>query len=432
MRFQPLPNTLYKDNRNRFTSKMEANSIAIFVSNEVLARNGDQSYWPYRPNSELFYLTGIAQEDTFLVLFPDSPIPNFKEILFVKETNEEIATWEGAKFSKEEASNLSGIKTVLWSHQFQSTLQSIINFSDSLYLNLNENDRANVGTNNAEHRFSNELKGKYPLHNFKRSATILREIRPVKAQEEINQLRKAISITNDGLHKVLKSVKPGMNEYEIEATLISHYISKGCNGFSFEPIIAGGKNACTLHYVANDAIIKDGDLILLDNGADYGYYSADLTRCFPANGKFTERQKQVYNSVLSVMRQSKELLTTKHSLQQYNMEAAKIMEAELLSLDLISKKDIEAQDASWPAYKKYFPHGTGHFLGIDIHDIGRRYEKLQAGMVITCEPGIYIKDEGIGIRIENDIVITNDKPMDLMVEVPIEVEEIEMIMNSGK
>lgn len=432
MRQTPLSTNTFVENRKRFINHLPKNAIAIFFSNEVMVRNGDQFYWPYRQNSEFYWLTGIQQEHSFLILYPDAPLPEFREMLFLTETNEQIATWEGHKLSFHEAKNLSGIDTIFWNDRFDAMMRQMMGYAGICYLNTNENDRTPSNPQSYEHRMTTKIRQEFPLHQYGRASEILRKERSIRLPEEVNAVKKAISLTKEGLLLAMKSIKPGMMEYEIEGLLQGYYISKGAKGFSFEPIVAGGANACVLHYVTNDAVLKDGDLLLLDHGTEYNMYCSDLTRCFPVNGRFTERQKTIYDAVLRVMRQAKELLHTGNSLNDYNTQAALIMEQELLSIGLISKEDITNQNPAWPAYKKYFPHGTGHFLGIDIHDIGERYEKLQPGMIITNEPGIYIKEEGIGIRIENDILITENGPIDLMSDFPIEIDEIEQLMNEGK
>lgn len=432
MRQAPIAAAAFEEHRRRFIASMKPNTIAIFHSNEQLARNGDQTYWPYRQNSEFYWLSGIQQEDSFLIIYPDCPIADYRTILFLKETNEHIATWEGYKLSKEEGKQLSGISTVLWNDKYEAIFRQLANYADGIYLNLNENDRSPLSGNDYEHRLAAKIKTDYPAHAIHRSAPILRKERAKHSEWGVDAMRKAIEITRTGLIDVLQTIKPGMMEFEVEAQLMGHYLRNGAKGFSFEPIVAGGKNACVLHYVTNDCVLNDGDLLLLDNGTEYNMYCSDLTRTFPINGKYTARQKQVYDAVLRVMKQAKALLRADKSLNDYNMQAAAIMEQELLSIGLITQEDIAKQDPAWPAYKKYFPHGTGHFLGIDIHDIGERYGKLEPGMVITCEPGIYIKEEGIGIRIENDILITDGDPIDLMAGFPIETDEIEYVMNQGK
>jgi Xaa-Pro aminopeptidase len=432
MRQAPISAQTFVENRKRFVQHLPKNAIAIFFSNEVVVRNGDQFYWPYRQNSEFYWLTGIQQDSSYLIIYPDAPLPEFREMLFITETNEHIATWEGYKLSIQEAQLLSGIPSVFWNDKFEAMMRQMMGYAGTCFLNTNENDRTPSFPQSFEHRMTAKIRQEFPVHQLGRASEILRKERSIRLPEEVEALKKAISLTKEGLLLAMKSIKPGMMEYEIEGLLQGYYVSKGARGFSFEPIVAGGANACVLHYVTNDSILKDGDLLLLDHGTEYSMYCSDLTRCFPVNGRFTDRQKTIYNAVLRVMKQAKELLHTGNSLNDYNSQAAMIMEQELLSLGLISKDDITNQNPAWPAYKKYFPHGTGHFLGIDIHDIGERYEKLKPGMIITNEPGIYIKEEGIGIRIENDILITENGPIDLMSNFPIEIEEIEEIMLGGK
>lgn len=431
MRYEPIDPQLFIHNRARFTADMQPNSIAFFVSNDQFPRNADANFY-FRQNSELFWLTGIDQEDTFLMLYPDCPNPRFREVLFILETNEHIAVWEGHKYSQAEAAAMSGITTVLWNKEFRSTLNTYMKYADVCYLNTNENDRASNPLATAELRFARELQQQFPLHTYKRAAKIMEHHRSRKHAIEIELLKRAINITAGGFHEVLKMIQPGTWEFEIEGTILKHFLSNRANGFSFEPIIASGASACVLHYVKNDKQCKDGDLMLLDFGADYANYAGDMTRCFPVNGRFSKRQKEVYDAVLRVNYAATKLLVPGRTLDEYNREAALIMQDELLSLGLITRDDIAKENPNWPAYKKYFPHGTGHFLGIDVHDIGARYGKLDEGMVITCEPGIYIAEEGLGIRIENDILITKNGPVNLMAGIPIETEEIEEVMLAGK
>jgi len=431
MRYEPIDPQLFIHNRARFTADMQPNSVAFFVSNDQFPRNADANFY-FRQNSELFWLTGIDQEDTFLMLYPDCPNPRFREVLFILETNDHIAVWEGHKYSQAEAAAMSGITTVLWNKEFRSTLNTYMKYADVCYLNTNENDRASNPLATAELRFARELQQQFPLHTYKRAAKIMEQHRSRKHALEVELIKRAINITAGGFHEVLKMIKPGTWEFEIEGTILKHFLSNRANGFSFEPIIASGASACVLHYVKNDKQCKDGDLMLLDFGADYANYAGDMTRCFPVNGRFSKRQKEVYDAVLRVNYAATKLLVPGRTLDEYNREAALIMQDELLSLGLITRDDIAKENPNWPAYKKYFPHGTGHFLGIDVHDIGARYGKLDEGMVITCEPGIYIAEEGLGIRIENDILITKNGPVNLMAGIPIETEEIEEVMQAGK
>jgi Xaa-Pro aminopeptidase len=429
MRYEAIDSSLFKLNRKNFAKQMKPGSVAIFVSNDLMTKSADSSY-KWRQNPDLFYLTGVDQEDTFLVIFPDAPVPEWREILFVRETNEHIRTWEGNKLTKEDAQAVSGVHEVRWSSSFQASLAALLYQADHVYLNTNENDRSGDTTESAEFKFAAKLKQRFPLHNFHRSAPIMADLRAVKSQHEVTQLKKAVEITEKGFRRLLKFVKPGVWEYEIEAELIHEYIRNRGTGHAYEPIIASGENACVLHYVANDQQCKKGDLLLLDCAAEYANYNADLTRTIPVSGKYTARQKDVYNAVLRVMKEARSMMKEGMVLYEFNMEVGKIMESELIKLKLIDKADVKKQDPKNPLFKKYFPHGTAHFLGIDVHDIGNRYGKLKAGAVLTCEPGIYIREEKIGIRIENNILITKGKPTDLMASVPIEAEEIEELMNS--
>ncbi len=429
MRYEPIDSALFVDNRARFVKHMKPNSIALFVSSDVYPRNADADFY-FRQDSELFWLSGIDQEETMLILFPDCPNPLYKEVLFVRETNDHIAVWEGHKYSKKEAEAISGIKQVQWNQDFRGLVNTLCKYAEHIYLNTNENDRASNPVQTGQMRFVHEIKAQFPLHNFERSAKILEYERSRKSAEEIALIQRAVRITADAFYQVLKTVKPGMWEFELEGLIMKEFLSNRANGYSFQPIIASGASACVLHYVKNDKQTKDGDLLLLDFGADYANYAGDMTRCFPVNGRFSKRQKEIYDAVLRVNRAATKLLVPGRTLDAYNRESALIMQDELLSLGLISRDDIAKESPTWPAYKKYFPHGTGHFLGIDVHDIGARYGKLAAGMVITCEPGIYIQEEGLGIRIENDILITEQGPVNLMAGVAIETDEIEDIMNS--
>ncbi len=429
MRYEPIDSALFVDNRARFVKHMKPNSIALFVSSDVYPRNADADFY-FRQDSELFWLSGIDQEETMLILFPDCPNPLYKEVLFVRETNDHIAVWEGHKYSKKEAEAISGIKQVQWNQDFRGLVNTLCKYAEHIYLNTNENDRASNPVQTGQMRFVHEIKAQFPLHNFERSAKISEYERSRKSAEEITLIQRAVRITADAFYQVLKTVKPGMWEFELEGLIMKEFLSNRANGYSFQPIIASGASACVLHYVKNDKQTKDGDLLLLDFGADYANYAGDMTRCFPVNGRFSKRQKEIYDAVLRVNRAATKLLVPGRTLDAYNRESALIMQDELLSLGLISRDDIAKESPTWPAYKKYFPHGTGHFLGIDVHDIGARYGKLAAGMVITCEPGIYIQEEGLGIRIENDILITEQGPVNLMAGVAIETDEIEDIMNS--
>ncbi len=432
MKYDKIDKQLFIDNRKKFTAQMKPNSIAILTSNYEYVWNGDATH-SFKQNSNLFWLCGIDQEDSILVLFPDCPVPEFREALFLKQTNEHIAVWEGYKYTKPDATATSGIPNVFWNTEFRDKIRPVINMADTIYLSLNENDRFAYKSPYAELDFARQLQQDYPLHHYERAAPILQRLRSIKSETELALIRKAISISKKGFERIMRFVKPGVMEYEVEAELIHEYIRNGANGHSFHPIVASGESACILHYVENKRPCKDGDLLLIDSGVDYANYASDMTRVVPVNGRFTERQKQVYNAVLRTMRAAQKLLVPGTYLMEYHKVVGEIIEKEMVDLGILTMEDIRNQDPSWPAYKKYFVHGTSHFMGIDVHDVGMRYEPMKAGMVFTCEPGIYIQEEGIGIRIENDILITENGPYDLMDEInmPIETEEIEDFMNQS-
>lgn len=429
MRYSIINDELFKQNRKNFTKQMKRDAIAIFVSNALATRSADAAY-KWRQNPDLFYLSGIDQEETMLILFPDAPEEKYREILFVRRTSEQIMIWEGKKHTQEEATKLSGIKTVMWTESFDSIVGLLLHYAETIYLNTNEHDRALSMDGTYELTFAKDIQSKFPLHKYERSAPILHQLRAVKSNYEIGLLNRAIEITYQGYMRALKFIKPGVWEYEIEAELVHEYLRNRATGFAYEPIVATGGNACVLHYVSNDAKCAAGDLLLMDCAAEYANYNADLTRTVPVNGKYTKRQKEVYNAVLRVHNEARDMMRAGVILNEFNGEVGKLMESELVGLKLLKKEDIKKQDAKNPLYKKYFPHGTAHFLGLDVHDVGNRYEKLKAGAVLTCEPGIYIREENIGIRIENNILVTKDKPIDLMAGIPIEADEIEELMNS--
>lgn len=433
MKYPQIDSKLFIENRARFTKEMKPNSIAIFTSNYEYVWNGDASH-TFKQSSDILWLSGIDQEDSILVLYPDCPIPDMREVLFLKQTNEHIAVWEGHKYTKEEATSASGIQNIQWNTDFEGMSRQVINLATNIYLPLNENNRFAYKSPYKDLDFAHEMKGKYPLHNYERTAPILHRLRSIKSDIEVDLMRKAIGISKKGFERILRFVKPGVGEHEVEAELIHEYLRNRGTGHSFHPIVASGASACVLHYVENNKECKDGDLLLVDCGVDYSNYVSDMTRTFPVNGRFTPRQKDVYNAVLRTMRKAQKLLVPGTMWAEYQKMVQGFMEEELINLGLLTTDDIKNQDPKWPAVKKYFPHGTSHFMGLDVHDVGRYYEPMQAGMVFSCEPGIYIPEEGIGIRLENDILITENGSHDLMDEIsmPLEVEEIEDIMNSGK
>ena len=429
MRYQAINSELFLLNRKNFSKQMKKNSLAVFVSNELVTRSADAAY-KWRQNPDLFYLSGIDQEETFLILFPDAPEEKYREILFVRKTSEQIMIWEGKKHTQEEAKKISGVTEVLWSDSFENIFNMLMHYAEHVYLNTNEHDRSISMGEATEVKFARKVLHNFPLHKYERSSPLLHQLRITKSKYEIGLLNGAIDITRKGFLRALKFIKPGVWEHEIEAELIHEYLINRGSGHAYEPIVATGENACVLHYISNNAQCKAGDLLLMDCGAEYANYNADLTRTVPVSGKFTKRQKNIYNAVLRVHREAAGMMRVGVVQNDLNKEVGKIMEAELLKLRLLKKSDISKQDKDYPAYKKYFPHGTAHFLGLDVHDVGSRFEKIEAGAVLTCEPGIYIREEKIGIRLENNLLVTKDKPIDLMANIPIEAEEIEEIMNS--
>ncbi|MCX8144009.1 MAG: aminopeptidase P N-terminal domain-containing protein [Bacteroidia bacterium] len=427
-RYSKIPNQLFIQNRNNFKEHLKPNSIAIFFSNDIMPTNADGAMG-FKQNSDLFYLSGIDQEESILVIFPDAKDEKHKEILFLRETNETIAIWEGEKLTKEQATEISGIKTIYWTHQFEQILRTLMYQAEYVYLNSNEHLRKYIETETAQDRWNKKIMQNYPLHKYERAAPILFKLRTIKHSIEIDLIQQACNITEKAFRRILKFVKPGVWEYEIEAEMLHETIINRSKGFAYSPIIASGHNACVLHYVENNKQCQDGEVILIDVGSEYANYASDMTRCIPVNGKFTKRQKEVYNSVLFVLKEATKLLRPGMTFEKYNAEVGRLMTEELLKLKLLTKEDVQKQTPEKPAYKKYFMHGTSHFLGLDVHDVGFFYEPMQAGMVFTCEPGIYIPEENLGIRLENDILITQNGQINLMQNVPIEAEEIETLMN---
>lgn len=427
MRYFPIDNKLFKNNRKRFLDKLPVGGIAIFHSNDQFPRNGDQ-YFPFRQQSDFFYLTGIEQEKSILILAPGCNNPKLKEALFLLETNDQIATYEGHKYTKKEAVDVSGIENVYWESDFEVSLREVLVNAKQVYLNTNEYVKFFNEVPDRNERFINQFKEKYPLYKFERAAPVLAELRTIKSEIEINLMRTACNITQKAFERVLKTTKPGIFEFEIQAEIDHEFTINRANGHGYAPIIASGENACVLHYIENNRECKDGDLLLMDFGAEYANYSADMSRTIPVNGKFSERQKDCYNAVLRVFKEARKLLVPGNTSTQVGEETNKLMEVEMIKLGLFSKDDVEKQDPKNPIFKKYFMHGTSHFLGLDVHDVGIKEEPFKPGMVLTCEPGLYIREEKIGIRIENDILITENGPVDLMENIPIEVDEIEQLM----
>lgn len=431
MKYLPIDSRLFIENRKRFVAAMKPNSLAIFHSNDIMPTNADGTL-PFRQNNDLFYLSGIDQEESILVLYPNAIYEAHKAVLFLKETNASIAIWEGEKLTQKRATEVSGIASVYWLEEYDRTLGTMMATAERVYLNSNEHARATIEVETRDAREGKKLRALYPYHPIERSAPIMHDLRSVKSPIEVDLMQKASDITNQGLRRVLAMLRPGVMEFEIEAELMHEFLMNRSHGFAYAPIIASGFNACVLHYVENNAECKDGDVVLMDVGAEYANYASDCTRCFPVNGKFTERQKSVYNAVLRVMRAAMDLLRPGVMLKDYHTEVGKLMEKELLGLGLITAEEIAAQSPESPVYKKYFMHGTSHFLGLDVHDVGHWNKPVKAGMVFTVEPGIYIREENLGIRLENNILITEEGFIDLMAHIPLEAEEIEGLMAEAR
>ncbi|QYJ68855.1 aminopeptidase P family protein [Flavobacterium litorale] len=429
MKYHQIDRNLFIKNRKKFMAAMKPNSVAVFNSNDIYPISAD-STMPFEQHRDIFYLSGVDQEESILLLFPDAPYEHQREILFLKETNEHIAVWEGEKLTKERALEVSGIKTVHWLQDFEKVLAELMTYSDTMYINTNEHYRASVVTETREARFVKWWKEKYPAHQVAKSNPILQRIRSIKESEELDLIQKACDITEKGFRRVLSFTKPGVMEYEIEAEFIHEFIRNRSKGFAYTPIIASGNNANVLHYIENNQQCNDGDLILFDVGAEYANYSSDMSRSIPVSGKFTKRQKEVYNAVLRVKNEATKMLVPGTLWKQYHVEVGKLMTSELLGLGLLDKADVQNEKPDWPAYKKYFMHGTSHHMGLDTHDYGLLHQPMEANMVFTVEPGIYIPNEGFGIRLEDDVVIQeNGEPFNLMRNIPIEADEIEALMN---
>jgi len=429
MKYLPIDSNLFIKNRKKLTKAMKKNALAIFNSNDIMPTNADGTM-SFRQNNDLFYLSGVDQEETILVVFPDAPLEKYREILFLKETNEEIAIWEGEKLTKETAQKATGIKTIFWLQDFEKTLRTIMYEAETIYLSDNEHLRAAPTVQTRNDRFKEWIKKEYPEHQYTRVAPITDYIRSIKEEEEVDLMQKACNITATGVDRILKFIKPGVMEFEIEAELMHEFLRSRSRGFAYSPIIASGFNACVLHYIENNQECKEGELILMDFGAEYANYASDLTRTVPVSGKFTDRQKAVYNSVLRVMRGAENILKAGITLIDYHAQVGEMMTKELLELGLITSEEVKNQDPAWPAYKKYFMHGTSHYIGLDVHDVGSWYKPIEEGMAFTIEPGIYIREENLGIRLENNYLITKDGNKDLMAHIPIEIDDIEKVMNA--
>ena len=427
MRYAALAPELFVENRRRLRELLPAGALAIFQANDVQPTNADGTM-PFRQNNDLFYLSGVDQEESILVICPGAALEKHREILFLKETSEHILIWEGYKLTKDEARTQSGIPTIMWLDAFKTVLPALMNEAEYVYLNANEHIRAVVEVETRDARFIKSLQAAYPLHRYRRVAPLLHSLRAIKSAEEIRVLREAMRLTGQAFRRVLGFVRPGVWEFEIEAEILHEFVRGRSRGPAYGSIIASGKNATVLHYTSNDRQCQAGDVLLLDFGAEYANYAADLSRSIPVSGKFDRRQRQVYDAVLRVMSFAKTRLVVGNDIETYHKEVGQNMEQELIKLDLLKAEDVKNQDPDAPEYKKYFPHGTSHYLGLDVHDAGYKYRKFEAGMVYTCEPGIYIPEENLGIRLENDILITATGNEDLMADIPLLADDIERLM----
>jgi Xaa-Pro aminopeptidase len=428
MKYLPINSSLFVENRERLAKLLKPKSLAIFNSNDPMPTNADGTMG-FHQNSDLFYLSGIDQEESILLIFPDCPDPKYREVLFLKETSELIAIWEGYKYTKEHATEVSGIQTLMWTKQFEGFLNSIIFEAENIYLNTNEHIRNHSFVQTRDTKFIIWAKEHYPLHKFERIAPFMAQLRAIKSTIEIDLMREACRITELGFRRLLSFVKPNVTEYEIEAELIHEFVRNRSKGFAYQPIVASGANACILHYIENNQVCKDGDLILLDVAAEYANYNSDLTRTIPVNGRFTQRQRAVYNAVHRVFEYAKSILKVGVLWEEYQKEVENFMESQLIDLGLLNRLEVEKQNPDAPLFRKYFMHGVSHHLGIDVHDVWNKYRKFEAGMVFTIEPGIYIREEGLGIRLENNFLITETGNIDLMANIPMAAEEIEDLMN---
>lgn len=430
MRYLPIDNQLFINNRQRLTQLLKPTSLVVLNANDIMPTNADGTM-TFRQNNDLFYLSGVDQEETRLVLFPDHPDPKFRELLFLRETSELIEIWEGHKLTRAEAEQVTGIpqKQIYWMSQFETIFIQLVYEAAYVYLNTNEHTRAGVAVQTQDARYVDEFRQKYPLHHLERLAPLMHQLRAIKQPQELPLIQTAIDTTETMFRRLLTFIKPGVWEYEIEAEMMHEFLKNRSRGAAYSPIIASGANACVLHYIDNSAQCQDGDVILLDIGAEYANYNADMTRSVPVNGRFTPRQRAVYDAVLRVMKEATQMLRPGNLWDEYHREVGKVMESELIGLGLLDKAEVAKQDPDAPLYKKYFMHGTSHFLGLDVHDVGNKYRKMEPGMVFTVEPGIYIREEKLGIRLENNILLTELGNIDLMANIPVEADEIESIMN---
>ena len=430
MKYKPIDNKLFIRNRARLVEKLKPRSLCVFNANDTMPTSADGSH-PFIQNTDFFHLTNIDQEESILLICPNAGDQKHREILFIRETNEEIAIWEGEKYSREQASDLSGIKSVYWTSEFDTLFRALVLESDHIYLNSNEHARADVTVETRDSRFLEQCKARFPLHKYERVAPIMHDLRAIKSEIEMEQIRHACRITEKTFRRLLKFIRPGVWEFEIEAEIYHEFLRNRSNRPAYQSVIASGKNSCVLHYVKNDQQCQDGDILLMDFGAEYANYASDVTRTVPVSGQFTERQKAIYNAVLRVQKAAITMLTPGNTLEAYHKAVGEIVQAELIQLGILDAREVKTQPEDKPLYKKYFMHGTSHHLGLDVHDYGDKYRKFEPGMVFTCEPGIYIREEKIGIRLENDILITKQDPVDLTENIPIEADEIEMLMQQG-
>jgi Xaa-Pro aminopeptidase len=422
-----IPKHLFEQNRIKLNKKLQEKSVAIITSNDEMPRNGDQ-FFPFRQNSDLFYLSGIYQERTILTLCPEHPNSRFREILFIIKPSKELETWQGVKLSKSEATEISGIQTILWEDEFEKVFNELVCACNTIYMGIPENPKSIPEIELRDARMVNFVAKRYPLFRKERLTPLMVSLRLIKESEEVNIMRHACQITGKAFDRIVNFVAPGKFEYEIDAEITHEFLRNGASGHAYYPIVATGENACFLHYVNNKNQCKEGELLLLDFGAEYANYAADCSRTIPVNGRFTPRQRQLYDATYRIFQKARQLMVKGTSITLIQKQVCNLWEEEHLKLGLYSLEDLHRQDPEEPLYQKYYMHGISHFLGLDVHDVGNKNLTLEPGMIITCEPGIYIREEGVGIRIENDILITQDKPIDLMKHIPIEAEEIENLM----
>jgi Xaa-Pro aminopeptidase len=429
MRYLPIDSSLFVTNRERFAKQLKHNAIAVFHSNDIMPKSADGTH-PFVQHPDLFYLTGMDQEDTVLIIYPDAKEIKHKEVLFIRKTSDEIAIWEGNKFSRDEARKISGIQTVFWTEDFQKIFRSLVFDAERIYLNTNEHARADVTVETRDIRFLKWCREIYPLHQYERLAPIMQDLRSIKSKMEIDLIKEACGIAERAFRRVLQVVKPGIWEFEVEAEILHEFLKNRSRRPAFDPIVASGCNSCVLHYTENNQQCRKGDLLLIDFGAEYSNYASDVTRTIPVSGKFSERQRHIYEAVYRIQKQAIQMLIPGNTFHAYHKEVGKVVERELIQLGLLTSQDKSKEEDENPPYKKYFMHGISHHLGLDVHDLGDKHRVFEEGMVLTCEPGIYVREEKTGVRIENDILITGQGPIDLTRKIPSDPAEIEDLMNS--